>query len=248
MLDLLDAALPAPASGVFTTRSGGTSRGPWDALDLAHHVGDDGQHVSANRELLAEALGLSAHDVAYMAQPHGNGVAVVGRPIPLAQAAGVHGVDGLVTRSKGVGLAVLAADCLPVLLADPRAGVIAAAHAGRQGLVTGVLQEVLRVMAEHGARPAHTTAVIGPAVCGRCYELPQQVVEQVEAAVPGTAARTRQDTPSADLTAGALQLLDRAGVGAASALGGCTLEQPQRFYSHRRDGRTGRHAGLVVLR
>lgn len=246
MLDLLAAGLPLAATGVFTTRSGGTSLMPWNALDLAYHVEDDPDRVTANRVLLAAALGLAGGDVVYMEQCHGTGVAVVERPARLG-VEGIPGVDALVTRVRGVALAVLAADCLPVLLVDPVAGVAAAAHAGRQGLVAGVLQEVLGVMAAEGADPARTTAVIGPAVCGRCYELPQETAQRVATAVPGSAATTRNGAPSADLTVGALRLLGAAGV-TASAVGGCTVEQPARFYSHRRDGRTGRHAGLVMLR
>jgi polyphenol oxidase len=178
-----------------------------------------------------------------MRQVHGTGVAVVDAP----DASGVPDVDALVTTTPGLGLVVLAADCLPVLLADPDAGVVAVAHAGRAGLAAGVLPAVLDAMADHGATAAGTTAVLGPAACGRCYEVPAELADAVEAAVPGSRATTSWGTPSLDLTAGALGVLRAAGVRRATAVGGCTLEQPGRWFSYRRDGVTGRHAGLVRL-
>jgi YfiH family protein len=239
VLDLLPAGLPAPAAGWFTTRAGGTSAPPYDALDLGDHVGDDPAAVAANRSLLVAATGVA--QLRFLHQVHGADVTVVDGP------GGPPHADALVTATPGLGLVVLAADCLPVLLADPGAGVVGVAHAGREGLAHGVLQAALAAMQRLGATVAGTSAVIGPAACGACYEVPAAMAEAVEAAVPGARATTRQGTPSVDLTAGALGVLHRAGV-AATAVGGCTLEQPDRFFSYRRDGRTGRHAGLVVLR
>lgn len=243
MLALLEAGLPAPAAGVFTRRHGGVSDGSWTSLNLALHVADAPERVLANRDRLRARLGLAA--LAYAEQVHGTAVAVA------SSASGQHGctvgVDALVTAEPGLGLIVLAADCLPVLLADPGAGVVAAVHAGRQGLAGGVLQQALRVMVEHGAAVAGTHAVIGPGVCGACYEVPETVAAQVAELVPGSRAVTRQGTPALDLTAGAERLLTAAGLASVSRLGGCTLEQPQDFYSYRRDGCTGRHAGVVWL-
>ncbi len=244
MPDLLDAGLPAPAWGGFTMRTGGVSKPPWDALDLAIHVGDSRADVLVNRRLLADALG--CRQLAYAEQVHGAGVAVLDRP-PGVAGVGAPGVDALVTASPGLGLVVLAADCLPVLLADPRAGVVAAVHAGRSGLTAGVLQSSLAAMAGLGATPAGISAVLGPSVCGRCYELPAELADEVGRLVPGSRDTTRRGTPSVDLAAGAEALLRTAGVSDVSRVGGCTLEQPERFYSFRRDGRTGRHAGVVRL-
>jgi YfiH family protein len=243
VLDLLPAQLPAPAAGWFSTRGGGRSNAPYDALNLGAHVGDDVSAVDANRALLARAAGLPQGALALMQQVHGAEVAVVDGPEPSA----VPAVDALVTTARGVGLVVLAADCLPVLFADPTAGVIAVAHAGRRGLVAGVLQETLAAMQRLGARPASTSVVVGPAACGRCYEVPQDMADGVGTAVPGARATSRQGTPSVDLTAGALALLERAGVMRPRAVGGCTLEQPARWFSYRRSAVTGRHAGLVRL-
>lgn len=244
MLDLLPAGLPGPAAGSFAARAGGRSPAPYASLNLGGHVGDDPGHVAANRALLARSAGLAPAALVLMQQVHGAEVAVVDGPVPSA----VPAVDALVTATPGVGLVVLAADCLPVLLADPAAGVVAVVHAGRQGLVAGVLQAALAAMGGLGATSRDTTAVVGPAACGRCYEVPPDMAEQVEAAVPRTRGRTRQGTTSVDLTAGALGVLRDAGVTRAGAVGGCTLEQPDRWFSYRRDRVTGRHAGLVLLR
>ena len=241
--ELLDAGLPAPARGAFTTRAGGTSLAPYAGLDLALHVGDDPARVSAHRAALARAVGLEPVALVFAEQVHGRGVAVVDAPVQ----GPVAGVDALVTAHRGLGLVVLAADCLPVLLADPVAGVVAAAHAGRQGLVDGVLQAVLAAMASLGADPVRTVAVLGPAACGRCYEVPAAMAEAVEAVVPGSRGATAQGTASVDLAAGARALLADAGLTQVSRVGGCTIEQPQ-LYSYRRDGRTGRQGALVVLR
>lgn len=251
---VLDAGLPAPAHGRFTTRAHGASTGAWAAGNLALHVQDDTRAVQANRAGLCAALGLPVTALVFAEQVHGNGVATVrgapgdgvadgpARPGPAA----VPGVDALVTGTPGTVLVMMAADCLPVLLADPVAGVVAAAHAGRQGLLAGVLQQTLRGMAHLGAHPGRTTAVLGPAICGRCYELPADLADEVGAAVPGSRAVTARGTPGVDLAAGAERLLTGAGV-AVRREGGCTLEQPGRFYSYRRDGVTGRHAGVVWL-
>ena len=243
MLELLPAGLPAPAAGGFSTRSGGASGGPWSSANVARHVGDDPAVVEVNRGLLAGQLGLAPGQLVFAEQVHGRGVALVDRAGQEPLAAG----DALVTTTPGVALVMMAADCLPVLLADPAAGVVAAVHAGRQGLAAGVLQEALRVMAEQGAERARTRAVLGPAVCGACYELPAVVADEVGRTVPGSRSTTRQGTAGVDLARGAQAVLEREGLGAVTRVGGCTLEQPDRFYSYRGSGTTGRHAGVVWL-
>jgi YfiH family protein len=243
---LLPAGLPAPALGAFTTRargagSPGASVAPYDAWNLGTHVADDDAAVSQNRARLRELPGV-AH-VVFAEQVHGTRVTVVDAP----QDRPVPATDALVTTTPGLALAVLAADCLPVLLVDPAAGVVAAVHAGRAGLAAGVLEETLAAMRRLGAAPATVSAVLGPAACGGCYELPEELADEVGSVVPGARATTRRGTPSVDLVAGALGVLTAAGVTRTAAVGGCTLEQPETFYSYRRDGRTGRHAGLVWL-
>lgn len=247
MPELLAAGLPAPAGGGFAARSGGVSAPPYDAWNLGMHVEDEWRRVHANRELLAAAAGLDPADLVFAQQVHGADVATVDRSSSRGRNGGIAAVDALVTATPGLGLVVLAADCLPVLLADPVAGVVGAAHAGRQGLAAGVLQATVAAMARLGAEPARTTAVLGPAACGRCYEVPAPMADEVEARVPGSRGTTRAGTPSVDLAAGATAVLRALGVGRVDAVGGCTIEQPDRWFSYRRDGRTGRHGGVVWL-
>lgn len=237
---MLDAALPL-ATGRFTTRAGGVSAPPYDGLNLGGHVGDQPSAVDANRAAVADRFGGAT--IAFPEQVHGHGVALVAGPVDTGWSGA--GCDAVVTAQREVPVGVLVADCMPVLLADASAGVVAAAHAGRRGLQTGVLQATLDAMVGMGADPASITAVIGPSICGRCYEVPADMRDEVDAAVPGTACETSRGTPGLDLVAGALGVLGRAGV-AASAVGVCTTEDA-RFYSYRRDGVTGRFAGIVMI-
>lgn len=239
MLELLDAGLPAPARGVFTTRGGGVSLPPWDSLNLAVHVDDAFAKVQTNRELLRTELGVDG--LAFGKQVHGNGVRLV-KGLSKRTSRGLDDTDGLVTTVPGVALVMMGADCLPVLLAAD--GVVGAAHVGRPGLAKGVLPAVVRLMREQGAQ--QVTATVGPGICGCCYEVPPALAGEVEKAVPGSRGTTRQGTTSVDLLRGATLQLSREGV-AVTAVGGCTLEQPERFFSYRRDGLTGRHAGVVWL-
>lgn len=244
MLDLLDAELPGRARGVFTTRAGGVSPAPFDRLNLARHTGDDEGRVGANRALLAGALGLPVGGLVFGHQVHGAGVRLVDTSAAQAQpAAGLPETDALVTTTPGLGLVMMGADCLPVVLAaDEVVGVV---HVGRAGLAAEVLVQTLRVMRAAGAGPV--TARIGPGICGRCYEVPAALADEVDRVAPGSRSRTDRGTPSIDLAAGARTQLRQEGVRAVRQVGGCTAEQPGRFFSYRRDGITGRHAGVVWL-
>jgi YfiH family protein len=226
----------------FTDRWGGVSTAPWGQLNLGGAVGDDPAAVRANRKLAAGALGLDAADVVWMKQVHGRAVAVVtGR-----QAEGeAPEADAVVTARPGLALAVLTADCVPLLLADPVAGVAAAVHAGRPGMAAGVVPAAVAAMAELGAVPSRTVAVSGPAVCGRCYEVPEEMRAQVSAVAPAATATTRTGRPALDLPAAVLGALRAGGVHDITHDATCTAENDA-FYSHRRDGLTGRFAAVVV--
>jgi len=178
-----------------------------------------------------------------MNQVHGNDVAVVDgpwgdRPVPE--------VDAVVTARRGLALAVLTADCTPVLLADPVAGVVAAAHAGRPGMIAGVVPAALRAMTDLGADPARIVARTGPAVCGRCYEVPEAMRTDVAAVEPAAYSETSWGTPAVDVTAGVHAQLERFGVRDREQSPVCTLESDDHF-SYRRDRTTGRLAGYVWL-
>lgn len=241
-MDLLDVDLGPGVTALVTTRAGGVSGSPWDSLDLGLHVGDEPAHVRTNRDRVAAAVG---RPVAYLDQVHGADVHVVSGPAE-AGAAAVARADAAVTAEPGVALAVMVADCVPVLLADGEAGVVAVAHAGRLGVQRGVVPAVLEAMVRLGARADRVRAVLGPSICGRCYEVGAHVQAEVVAVVPQAGATTAWGTPSVDLVAGVLAQLGAVGVRSAAALGVCTREDP-RFYSHRRDGVTGRFAGVVAL-
>jgi polyphenol oxidase len=173
---------------------------------------------------------------------HGAEVATVDGP----RAEPVPGTDGLVTGTVGLALAVLVADCVPVLLADPAAGVVAAVHAGRAGAAAGVVPRAVEAMAALGATPGAADALLGPAVCGECYEVPAEVRAEVEARLPGSATTTRRGTPGLDLRAGLARQLATLGVTRVVADARCTAEDPELF-SHRRDGVTGRQAGVAWI-
>ena len=222
----------------FTNRFGGVSGPPFAELNLGGHVGDADEAVVENRRLLAEGIGLPVDRVLYMNQVHGSDVAVVDRPWDGA----MPHVDALVTRERDLALAVLVADCVPLVLADPVAGVVAVAHAGRPGLVAGVVPAVVKAMNGLGAQAI--TARVGPSVCGHCYEVPETMRTEV-AAVPEAFATTRQGTPSVDVAAGVEAQLRSARV-AYERVAGCTIED-QELFSYRRDRRTGRFAGVAWL-
>lgn len=227
---------------VVTDRRGGRSASPYDSFNLGSHVGDDPADVGANRERLARELGVVGERLVWMEQVHGTDVAVVDGPVE----APLPATDALVTRTPGLVLCVLVADCVPVLLADPVAGVVAAVHAGREGLRQGVVPATLAAMRRLGSRPGDTTALLGPAVCGADYEVPRAMQAEVARVAPAAAVRTRAGTPGLDLRAGLAELLTRAGVAQVVHDPRCTVED-RRLFSHRRDGVTGRQAGVTWL-
>ncbi|MFJ2300949.1 polyphenol oxidase family protein [Oerskovia paurometabola] len=260
---MLDPALPAPpvlevdlgpgVRAAFTGRAGGTSPAPWSGLNLGLGVGDDAQRVLGHRAAVGRLLGAP---LVFGTQVHGAGVRVLtaddraARVERDAGAATCGEHDALVTAQPGLGLGVLVADCVPVLLADPEARVVGVAHAGRQGLLAGVVGTALDALLAQGARAGRVRAVVGPAACGRCYEVPEEMRDEVAALRPGTGSTTSRGTPALDLPAGVVAELRAAGVAEIVETGICTLED-ERFYSHRlatrRGATTGRFAGVVAL-
>ncbi|MDT5146869.1 MAG: purine-nucleoside/S-methyl-5-thioadenosine phosphorylase / adenosine deaminase [Mycobacterium sp.] len=227
---------------VTTTRAGGVSPPPFDSFNLGDHVGDDPAAVAANRARLAAAIGLGADRVVWMNQVHGDRVEVVDGPrdTPLQD------TDAVVTRMPRLALAVVTADCVPVLLADARAGVVAAVHAGRVGAQRGVVARTVEAMLEQGAHAADISALLGPAVSGRNYEVPAAMADEVEAALPGSRTTTAAGTPGLDLRAGIACQLRDLGVTSVDVDPRCTVADPALF-SHRRDAPTGRLASLVWM-
>jgi YfiH family protein len=225
-----------------TDRRGGRSASPYDSFNLGDHVGDDPAAVAANRSRVARELAVPEDRLVWMSQVHGAGVAVVDAP----QDRSVPATDALVTATPGLVLCVLVADCVPILLADPVAGVVGAVHAGREGVRQGVVPAALSAMASLGARARNVTALLGPAVCGLDYEVPEAMQADVARVVPEAAVATRTGTAGLDLRAGVEAILRRAGIPEVVQDPRCTVEDPL-LYSHRRDGVTGRQAGLVWI-
>lgn len=203
-------------------------------------MGDDPAAVAANRARLAAAVGLPPDHVIWMNQVHGTHVEIVDAPRTTA----FDDTDALVTAVPGLALAVVTADCVPVLLADARAGVVGAVHAGRVGAAAGAVLRTLEVMVDLGARAADVSAVLGPAVSGPNYEVPAKMADDVEARLPGSRTTTARGTPAVDLRAGIARQLGEAGVGAVEIDPRCTVADPGLF-SHRRGAPTGRLASLV---
>lgn len=233
----------------FTDRHGGSSQGPYGEINLANHVGDHDDAVETNRHRVAHELGLTASDLRFMDQRHGCDVAVtpgtrddvapeVGSPDAPAPA-----VDGLVSGRADEALVVLVADCTPVLLLDRREGLVAAVHAGRPGMMSGVVPATLAWLRTLGAKDVE--AVVGPSVCPRCYEVPERMRDEAARVSPVAASVSWTGTPAIDVAGAVVDQLVRDGV-SVRWLPGCTREDPN-LYSYRRDGTTGRFAGIVRL-
>lgn len=211
----------------FTTRAGGVSEGPFASLNLSLAVGDDEEAVGENRRRVADAARFPAESAAFLKQVHG--CEVIHAP---AGAAGVLGEgDGLVTDQAGVVLGILTADCVPVLLSGPRG--VGAAHAGWRGLVAGVVERTVERMggAEH--------AWIGPSIRACCYEVGREVIEAFRRRSLPVVDERHVDPPAA-----AAEVLRRLGVGDVEMVPSCTSSDPS-FFSHRRDGITGRQGAFI---
>jgi polyphenol oxidase len=232
---------PAPARvrAACTTRLGGHSQGPWASFNLAERVGDAPAAVAANRALLARELGLPGVPQ-WLHQVHGT---------DLVAAAGdgrERRGDASWTRRPGVVCAVQSADCLPILLCDRDGSLVAALHGGWRGLAAGIIPRALAALA---LPPGRWLAWLGPAICGACYEVGEEVRAAFAGADPWFRPAARPGHWRADLPGIARAQLVAAGVPAGSIHGGdlCTLEDPRRFYSHRRHGVTGRMAALIWI-
>lgn len=231
----------------MTDRSGGISEGPYGSFNLGDHVGDDPAAVAANRSRLARTLGLSEDRMVYMEQVHSPTVTEVtqemldelaGDPVPVT--------DSLVTTLRGIALVVLTADCVPVLLSDEEAGVVAAVHAGRLGARNGILARTLDEMERLGAAPARVHALFGAAIAGTDYEVPESMADDVEARLPGSRTTTSAGTTGLDLRAGLVRQLMARGVTLIDADPRSTLAE-ESLFSYRRDGTTGRQAAVVWM-
>ena len=217
----------------FTNRTGGLSTGAFHSLSLALHVDDDPSAVNQNRKILEEEL---AMPVAYMNQVHGNLVVEVQARQVLTPTA-----DALITRQKGLALAVMVADCIPLLMANSSA--VAAVHVGRRGLINGVARQALQHLRAIDSSPV--TAVVGPSICGSCYEVSEDVYREVVDLYPVAASATVHSTFALDLSQALIEEL-RGDLVSVIDESRCTVEDLD-LYSYRRYGVTGRQVGVIWL-
>lgn len=243
----LDADWPAPAgvhAGTSLRDGPGRSPAPFDRCNLGLRCGDDPANARANRAGLADRLALPSGPV-WLEQVHGTGV--FRAEAPPAPEAPEPVADAAVTCARGVVLAVLTADCLPVVFAAADGGEIAVAHAGWRGLAAGVLEATVAAMRTPAA---DVMAWLGPAAGPDAYEIGAEVFEAFTRDDPGAAGAfvpTRPGHWRVDLFALARRRLGAAGLDRVHGGGLCTLADPARFFSHRRDGRSGRMATLAWL-
>ena len=216
----------------FTNRHGGFSHGDYSSWNLASHVGDDQADVERNREKLRERIG----DFAIMSQVHGDTVFVVDK-VPAREPVS----DALITANPELALVVMVADCIPLLLRSEK--LVAAVHVGRAGLMNSIALKTVAKMRALGA--ADIAGSIGPAICGTCYEVPQDLYDEVVAIHPLAASKTISGTPALDLPTALIAALSEVNVPVGISAG-CTLED-ENLFSYRRNQRTGRQAGVIKL-
>ena len=233
--------VPGNVRAASTLRCGGVSIAPYDSLNLAAHVEDAPAAVEANRRQLRGAMQLPG-EPCWLQQVHGTHVRDLDGVPPDGACA-----DAAVTRHAGTVCAILTADCLPLLLASDAGDCVAAAHAGWRGLAAGVIEATVHAM---GSRPVDLLAWLGPAIGPRHFEIGAEVRDALLLQDPGaTAAFVANDRRRfmADLDFLARRRLLAMGVVRVFGGGSCTYSEGTRYFSHRRDGRTGRQASLIWL-
>jgi polyphenol oxidase len=243
--DWMTADWPAPACvrTLLTTRNGGTSGAPYDSMNLGTRVGDQPEAVAENRR---ELMRLLPDAPRWLHQVHGT------RVVEASVMQADEPADGCVARTVGTVCGILVADCLPVLLCDRTGSVVAAAHAGWRGLSAGVLEETVRQLR---VSPAQLLAFIGPGIGRNAFEVGTDVFTAFVNADAGAAVHFSPKTPGpngepkwyCDLAGLAHRRLRGIGVHDVSGGSSCTYSDPARFFSHRRDRRTGRQAALIWL-
>jgi polyphenol oxidase len=237
----------------FSLRTGGVSRPPFDSLNLARSVGDAPEDVAENHRRFGRAVGFDPDRLFEVSQVHGGEVFVAGGWTS-PQEARLEQADALVAGGEGMAVGVRVADCVPVLMADRRSGAVAAVHAGWRGCVAGVVGQALRELAEEvDASPQDVLVAIGPHIRVGAFEVGDEVAAHLSAAAPqaDVVSHVAGGKPRVDLAGVVRAQLRIAGVPEAQVedVGGCTHDEPERFFSYRRDGRrSGRHLAVIVAR
>lgn len=236
-LEILTSDALTPLRHGFFTRRGGASSGVFQGLNCGPGSSDQSEIVAINRGRVAQAMQTEPEHLITVHQVHSATVAHVTGPL-----ADKPRADGIVTATPGLALSVLTADCQPVLFADPRAGVIGAAHAGWRGALDGVLEATVDAMEGLGANRADIRAVIGPTISQRAYEVGPEFLAEFLSDDPETArffAQGNGDRMLFDLPGFGLHRLRGAGVGHAEWTRHCTYSDPERFFSYRRSTHAG---------
>ena len=232
-LEIVTHPLLQPIRHGFFTRRGGASSGLFSGLNCGFGSSDQAEIVAINRGRVATAMGVGPTGLATVHQVHSAEIAVLRKDDQAADVADLR-ADGLVTDRPGIALAVLTADCQPILLADPQAGVIGAVHAGWRGALSGVIEAAVGAMNDLGA--THIRAVIGPTISQRAYEVGEEFMDEFLAEDPDLQrffSGGPNGKPMFDLPGFGLMRLRDAGV-EAEWTGHCTYSDPERFYSYRR--------------
>lgn len=244
------APLPRLRHGFFG-RSGGVSTGDYASLNVSEAVGDDAGRIAENRARIAEALGFAPGQLAILRQVHSTRVVTLTAP---TEPGARPEADAMVTRVPGVALTILTADCAPILLVDPEAGVIGAAHAGWRGAMEGVLTNTVAAMTALGAEPGRITCAIGPTISAANYEVGPQFMADFLGIHPGGERHFHRGPGGRehfDLSGFVAAQLRGAGVGTVEVAGGCTYGHPDRYFSYRyathQGSTTGRQLSVIGL-
>lgn len=215
---------------IFTNRIGGVSKAPFDSANLGDHVGDDPTDVKVNRSILSDQIGIP---IAFMNQTHSDRIVLVENNEVIPDA------DSLITTTHRIAVAVMVADCIPLLLKSDIA--VAAVHVGRKGLMNQIARKTINTMRDLGAEVIHS--YIGPCICGNCYEVSKEIFDEVTAKYPSADSSKRSGKYTLDLISALKSDLKDTVI---LDLSSCVLEDKNSF-SYRRDGITGRQVGVIWL-
>lgn len=241
-IDLIEIA---PEVKALVTCRGETDESPYSGFNPCHYTGDSPAHIAASRKTLADYIGVSEDRIILPRQTHSNVCKLIDE-FPV-DAACLYGVDALVTRMKGVAIGVSTADCVPILLADTKAEVIAAVHAGWRGAVGGIIENSVEMMLAAGSDVSRIKAAIGPCICSGCFEVGEEVAERF----PESCVIRGLDKPHVDLPRFVKMTLEKCGLDGESITmpTACTRCRPDRYFSARAIGiNSGRNFSMIMLR
>jgi len=236
----------------FFTRRGGVSSGPYESLSFSQAVGDTAKNVAENLSRAAATLEIAPERIYFLSQVHGANVVTLDGSEARERVLEREG-DAVVSGRSDLACGVRVADCVPILVADCRSGAVAAIHAGWRGIVAGVIASALDELGRVAGGPIDPIAAIGPHISVGAFEVSEDVAEELRKASPdpGVVERSWGERPHVDLRRLVRALLIRAGVpeNRLDDVPGCTVGDPTRFFSYRRDGqRSGRHLAAIVAR